>query len=470
MFKNVAGQKFRVFAFDPTTGLPVSGDAANITAYISKDYGAVTVLADTSAAEEQATNGKGYYLFDAAQAETNADNVNVTGKSSTSNVVVVGAPASIDTRPANAGLMSIDGSGRVDVGSVGGTAQTARDIGADTASLVGRLTAARAGYLDNLNVGGVVASQADVIALNQSASRRIILTTVVQYERPESGTTTYTVEARTYDGDGAATNADTTPTLTATGAVSGSLAANLSAATNPATGVYRWTYTVAAAAVTEQIRFDVSAAISASTFTLAAYTQVVDVVSATWTTADRVMLTAINGKLPVNNIADQTLLAAAVGTPMQAGSTVVLTDGSVTTAKFAAGATVPRVTLVDTTTTNTDATATAAAAGAAAGAAVTTAHGAGSYATATGFAVPGSAMTLADGAITEAKIATPAEAAGIPTGILAMIRRLFERHTNKRTRNRTTGVQVLRNAADAGNLEAATQSTAGDTDTITAAS
>lgn len=73
-------------------------------------------------------------------------------------------------------------------------------------------------------------------------------------------------------------------------------------------------------------------------------------------------------------------------------------------------------------------------------------------------AAVGSAMTLADGAITEAKISTPAEASGRPTGILAMIRRLFEGRHNKRTRNRTTGVVAIRNAADDGNLESATQS------------
>jgi hypothetical protein len=45
MQKNVTGQKLIVFAFDSTTSLPVSGDAANLTAYVSKDYGTVTVLA-----------------------------------------------------------------------------------------------------------------------------------------------------------------------------------------------------------------------------------------------------------------------------------------------------------------------------------------------------------------------------------------------------------------------------------------
>lgn len=171
-------------------------------------------------------------------------------------------------------------------------------IQSDTSTLTGRLTASRALFLDNLNVGGPVSSQADINALNQSASRRVILTTLQQLERPETGSTSYQIEARTFDGDGAAVNADSTPTLTATGTLSGSLSGNLSAATNPATGVYRWTYSVAGNATQEQIRFDFSAVISASTFTIAAFSAVVDLVSATWTSTDATRLQAIYNKLP----------------------------------------------------------------------------------------------------------------------------------------------------------------------------
>lgn len=178
------------------------------------------------------------------------------------------------------------------------TATTLTNDPTGLTTLLSRLTASRAGYLDNLNVSGAVASQADINALNQSASRRLILTSLEHYERPESGSTLYTIEARTYDGDGAAVNADSTPTLAATGATSGDLSANLSSATNPATGVYRWTYTVSSAAVGEPIRFDVSAVLSSSTFTLSVYAQVVDLISATWTTADRTKLTGIFDKLP----------------------------------------------------------------------------------------------------------------------------------------------------------------------------
>lgn len=90
MFKNVASQKIQLFAFDTTTGAPKTGDAANITAYVAKDYGTVTVLGDTSATEMDATNAKGWYLFDLTQAETNFDCGLFTGKSSTSNISIVG--------------------------------------------------------------------------------------------------------------------------------------------------------------------------------------------------------------------------------------------------------------------------------------------------------------------------------------------------------------------------------------------
>ncbi len=143
MFKNVAA-KFIVFAFDATTNVPKTGDAANLTAYVSKDYGAVTVLADTSASEMDATNAPGYYLFDAAQGETNADCLMVSGKSSTANIKVIGAPAVIYTRPTTGWLapatagrtLVVDASGLADANVVklgptgSGTAQTARDIGA----------------------------------------------------------------------------------------------------------------------------------------------------------------------------------------------------------------------------------------------------------------------------------------------------------------------------------------------------
>ncbi len=128
MQKNVASQKIQLFAFDTTTGAPKTGDAANITAYVSKDHGAVTVLTDTSATEMDATNAKGIYVFDVAQGETNADELTFSAKSSTSNISIT--PRFVSTTPPNWNLHSIDSNGRVDVIKVAGTTQTARDIGA----------------------------------------------------------------------------------------------------------------------------------------------------------------------------------------------------------------------------------------------------------------------------------------------------------------------------------------------------
>lgn len=150
MFKNVAA-KFIVFAFDTTTNAPKTGDAANITAYVSKDYGSVTVLADTSASEMDATNAPGYYLFDAAQGETNGDCLLVSGKSSTANIKVIGAPAVIYTRPTTGWLapatagrtLVVDASGLADANMVkagpsgSGTAQTTGDIFARIGAPVG---------------------------------------------------------------------------------------------------------------------------------------------------------------------------------------------------------------------------------------------------------------------------------------------------------------------------------------------
>lgn len=126
MFKNVA-TKIALFAFDTTTGVAKTGDAANLTAYVSKDYGAATILADTSATELSSTLAKGWYLFDVAQAETNAGSLVFTCNSTTANIAVVGRE--IFTTPANFSSLSIDSNGRIDLIKIAGTTQTARDIG-----------------------------------------------------------------------------------------------------------------------------------------------------------------------------------------------------------------------------------------------------------------------------------------------------------------------------------------------------
>lgn len=90
MQKNVAGQSATFFAWDSATGLPKSGDAANITPYLSKDWGTVTVFGSPTMTEMDATNAKGFYKAALAQAESNANDILFSGKSTTTGIVVVG--------------------------------------------------------------------------------------------------------------------------------------------------------------------------------------------------------------------------------------------------------------------------------------------------------------------------------------------------------------------------------------------
>ena len=85
LFKNVASQKIHIYAYDSTTGAAKTGDAANITGYVSLD-GTANAIDDTNPAEVDATNMPGIYCFDLAQAETNCNSWAIYAKSSTANV------------------------------------------------------------------------------------------------------------------------------------------------------------------------------------------------------------------------------------------------------------------------------------------------------------------------------------------------------------------------------------------------
>lgn len=85
LFKNVASQKIHVYAYDSTTGAAKTGDAGNITGYVSLD-GTANAIDDTNPAEVDATNMPGLYVFDLTQAETNCDAFALVAKSSTANI------------------------------------------------------------------------------------------------------------------------------------------------------------------------------------------------------------------------------------------------------------------------------------------------------------------------------------------------------------------------------------------------
>jgi len=110
MQKNVASQKWRVFAFDRTDNSPKTGDAANITAKICKDWGTKDAVTDTNPTEIE----DGYYEFDLTQSETNANNLDLYPESSTTDIQVIGVPGNYVTTviagaTMDANLVSIDG-------------------------------------------------------------------------------------------------------------------------------------------------------------------------------------------------------------------------------------------------------------------------------------------------------------------------------------------------------------------------
>ncbi|MBE7413831.1 MAG: hypothetical protein HS130_00830 [Deltaproteobacteria bacterium] len=95
MEKNVAGQKWIVFAFDRNTNVPQTGDAANITANLRIDGGAASAVTDTNPTELEG----GFYAFDLTQEETNGNLIAIIPSSSTTDIQVIGIPAAVYTRP-----------------------------------------------------------------------------------------------------------------------------------------------------------------------------------------------------------------------------------------------------------------------------------------------------------------------------------------------------------------------------------
>lgn len=325
MFKNVASQKITLLAIDTAANLPKTGDAANITAYVSKDDGTVTVLGDTSATELDSTNAPGLYAFDLTQSETNADKLVFSAKSSTSGVRIV--PMTTYTLPNRFTTLVIDAAGLADANAVkvgpsgSGTAQTAGDIparlpaaltanGNMKSSLVeilttaltettGQIAAAFKKWFDvptpvgtvnsipNATAGAtgglaIVGSQMDLKdspnATSITAINAAVLTAISNLnnlsalanlygspllEIPDSSSTAFAFTLVVRDNEGKLVDLDSNPTIAAANAGGTDRSANLSAVSHPATGRYTFTYTVASNAAEESLRITCSGSVSA---------------------------------------------------------------------------------------------------------------------------------------------------------------------------------------------------------------
>ena len=99
MLKNTANQKVLILAYDIANDGGKTGDAANITAYISKDGAAPVQSNDANPTELDATNMPGVYVFDLTQEETNCNSFILYAKSATSNIQI--DPVRIETQSAD---------------------------------------------------------------------------------------------------------------------------------------------------------------------------------------------------------------------------------------------------------------------------------------------------------------------------------------------------------------------------------
>ena len=111
MEKNVAG-KWIVFAFEDEGGTnpgePVTGDAGQITANISID-GAAGSLVGSGANPTELEDG--YYVFSLTASETNGDLLTIFPQSATGNVNVIGVPGAVWTTPPNFNTLGIETDG-----------------------------------------------------------------------------------------------------------------------------------------------------------------------------------------------------------------------------------------------------------------------------------------------------------------------------------------------------------------------
>lgn len=159
-------------------------------------------------------------------------------------------------------------------------------------TLLARLTAARAGYLDNLNVGGAVASSAEVTAITNNTL--VVAPIPMAMERPDAGSIAYRLDLYLYDSGGDMEAPDSTPTIAAKNQVGTDRSANLGTVTLVSTGHYYVTYTVASDHALEQVIFDWAVVEGGDTRVYGRHTLIVDTTAVDFTAADRTKLDTLH--------------------------------------------------------------------------------------------------------------------------------------------------------------------------------
>lgn len=216
-------------------------------------------------------------------------------------------------------------------------AVSSRASDANMATLLARLTSTRAALLDNLNVGGLVASSAEAASVQNNT--RVVRVVPAQIERPDAGSITIPIELLLYDSVGNMEAPDAAPTLVVLGSDGTDLSSRLDSGTMAlvATGRYRAILTVAVADTLDALRFVFSVVEGGATRVYVNASWIVDTTAVDFTSADRSDLqaakasaAAIQAKLPAGGatIGDATEAnVSARATPAQVASALATYDG-----------------------------------------------------------------------------------------------------------------------------------------------
>lgn len=169
---------------------------------------------------------------------------------------------------------------------------------ADLASLLARLTALRAGYLDNLS-GGAVALQGDLLAVQNNT--RVVFTPPGVIERPDAGTTTYQVHLLLYDEVGNMEAPDSAPTLALTNSAGTDRSARLDSGTMALVeaGHYKAIYTADVGDALEELEWTATVVEGGATRKYFRSSLIVDTTAVDFTAADRIALAAIKAQTDV---------------------------------------------------------------------------------------------------------------------------------------------------------------------------
>lgn len=225
------------------------------------------------------------------------DNINATIASRSSHTAAAAgtdAAAKVLATPAN--LLETDTGGEVSLKVA--TQLQIDQTDANAASVQARLTAARAGYLDNLNVAGIVPTQAEVLAIQNNTRIRVVVPSEMQI--PGSGNTLYLLEIFLYDSQGAMEAPDSLPTIAAANHLGTDRSSNLGTVTLVSTGHYKVTYDVAAAHAVEPVTVIWSIVEDGETRKHAGITHVSNVTAAMgFNSSDRTNLNSVNTNVDV---------------------------------------------------------------------------------------------------------------------------------------------------------------------------